>query len=276
MFMRFHKDRNWGALIEDPRYENTLRDLYIQMDELVGRVMDRIDPATTLMVLSDHGFKPFRRAVELNRWLQQNGYLAEKSDAATPDLLQRVDWSQTRAYAVGFGGIYLNLAGREAQGIVRPDEAAPLKQEIAAKLKALHDPPHARAPVAEVYDRRTSYSGPYVGEAPDLVVGFTPGYRVAWETVTGAFGEAVISDNLRPWGGDHNMNPAQVPGMLFCNRPIDTDSPSIMDIAPTVLDLFGVPIPAYMDGRPIMTGKAARPVAASNFAPADEPAAQPA
>jgi predicted AlkP superfamily phosphohydrolase/phosphomutase len=276
MFMRFHQDRTWGALIEDPRYENTLRDLYIQMDELVGRIMSRIDPATTLMVLSDHGFKPFRRAVELNRWLQQNGYLAERADATTPDLLQRVDWSQTRAYAVGFGGIYLNLAGREARGIVRRDEAAPLKREIAEKLKALYDPKHERSPVAEVYDRRTSYSGPYVADAPDLIVGFTPGYRVAWETVTGGFGESVVSDNERPWGGDHNMNPPQVPGILFCNRPIDTDSPDITDIAPTVLDLFGVPIPGYMDGRPIMTGKDNKSRAATRFAPADETAAQPA
>jgi predicted AlkP superfamily phosphohydrolase/phosphomutase len=276
MFMRFHKDRTWGALVEDPRYEHTLRDLYIQMDELVGRIMARIDPATTLMVLSDHGFKPFRRAVELNRWLQQNGYLAERAAATTPDLLQRVDWSQTRAYAVGFGGIYLNLAGREAKGIVRPDEAAALKREIAEKLKALYDPKHERSPVAEVYDRKTSYSGPYVGDAPDLVVGFTPGYRVAWETVTGGFGESVISDNQRPWGGDHNMNPPQVPGMLFCNRPIDTDSPHITDIAPTVLDLFGVPIPAYMDGRPIITGKADKSGAAPRFAPTEETEPQPA
>src|SRR5439155_9044641 len=111
------------------------------------------------------------------------------------------------------------------------------------------------SPVSEVYDRDHAYKGPYVQDAPDLVVGFAPGYRVAWETVTGGFGEKVISDNKRPWSGDHNMNPPEVPGMLFCNRPIDVAQPSIMDIAPTVLDLFGVPIPAHMDGKPIMSGK---------------------
>jgi predicted AlkP superfamily phosphohydrolase/phosphomutase len=244
------------------------------MDELIGRVMDRIDSDTTLMVLSDHGFKPFRRAVELNRWLQENGYLAEKADATTPDLLQRVDWSRTRAYAVGFGGIYLNMAGREAKGIVQKEDAAQLKQEIAEKLKALTDPKHNRSPVAEVYDRAKAYSGPYVADAPDLIVGFTPGYRVAWETVTGGFGESAVSDNERPWGGDHNMNPPQVPGMLFCNRPIDTQSPHITDIAPTVLDLFGVPIPGYMDGRPIMTGKSNNQQAVSRLASANETASQ--
>ena len=254
MFFRFHKDERWGAAVADERYVNVLRDLYIQMDGLVGRVMKEIDDQSVLMVLSDHGFKPFRRAVELNRWLQQNGYLAEDQLAKTPDLLQRVDWSKTQAYAVGFGGIYLNMAGREARGIVRKEDAGRQKREIIDKLKLLRDPQRPGSPVSEVYDRDQAYQGPYVPDAPDLVVGFAPGYRVAWETVTGGFGEAVISDNKRPWSGDHNMNPPEVPGMFFCNRTIDVDRPHIMDIAPTVLDLFGVPIPAHMDGKSIMSG----------------------
>ena len=105
-----------------------------------------------------------------------------------------------------------------------------------------------------MYDRDLAYKGPYVRDAPDLVVGFSPGYRVAWETVTGGFGEEVVSDNDRPWSGDHNMNPPQVPGMLFRNRPLDRESLNIVDIAPTVLDLFGVPVPDHMDGKPMMTG----------------------
>jgi predicted AlkP superfamily phosphohydrolase/phosphomutase len=253
MFFRYHEDEHWGASETDPRYANVLRDLYVQMDGLVGRVMQEIDDDSVLMVLSDHGFKPFRRAVELNRWLQENGYLAENPTAPTPDLLQRVDWSRTRAYAVGFGGIYLNLAGREAKGIVPKQDAALLKREIMEKLRALRDPERPGCPVSQVYDRDQAYQGPYVADAPDLVVGFAPGYRVAWETVTGGFGPSVISDNPRPWSGDHNMNPPEVPGMLFCNRRIDVDRPSITDIAPTVLDLFGVPAPAHMDGKSVMS-----------------------
>lgn len=261
MFFRFHKDEKWGAAVSDDRYTHVLRDLYIQMDELVGRVMKQIDNNTILMVLSDHGFKPFRRAVELNRWLQQNGYLTENPLAKTPDLLQRVDWSKTQAYAVGFGGIYLNIAGREARGVVPKEQAGRLKQEIISKLKQLRDPERSGSPISEVYDRDLAYKGPYVQDAPDLVVGFAPGYRVAWETVTGGFGEHVISDNTRPWSGDHNMNPPEVPGMLFCNRPIDVERPNITDIAPTVLDLFGISIPPHMDGKPIMTGKRSAPSA---------------
>ncbi len=259
MFFRFHQDEHWGASETDDRYAHVLRDLYVQMDGLLGRVLKAIDPETVLMVLSDHGFKPFRRAVDLNRWLQQNGYLAEDTLAKTPDLLQRVDWSKTQAYAVGFGGIYLNLAGREARGIVPKDQASRLKREIIEKLKLLRDPERAGAPISEVYDRDQAYKGPYVQDAPDLVVGFAPGYRVAWETVTGGFGEHVISDNTRPWSGDHNMNPPENPGMLFCNRPIDTERPSIMDIAPTVLELFGVPVPSHMDGKPIMSSQWSAP-----------------
>ncbi|MEO8429010.1 MAG: alkaline phosphatase family protein, partial [Verrucomicrobiota bacterium] len=212
MFFRFHKDEHWGASASDNRYAHVVRDLYIQMDGLLGRVMKEIDDQTVLMVLSDHGFKPFRRAVEINRWLQQNGYLSEDLLAKTPDLLQRVDWARTQAYAVGFGGIYLNMAGREARGIVRKEDAGRLKREIIEKLKSLRDPQRPGSPVSEVYDRDQAYAGPYVQDAPDLVVGFAPGYRVAWETVTGGFGEAVISENTRPWSGDHNMNPPEVPG----------------------------------------------------------------
>jgi predicted AlkP superfamily phosphohydrolase/phosphomutase len=264
MFFRFHRDEKWGAAVADERYADVLRDLYVQMDGLVGRVMKEIDKDTVLMVLSDHGFKPFRRAVELNRWLQQNGYLTENLAATTPDLLQRVDWSKTQAYAVGFGGIYLNIAGRESRGIVPKEDAARLKREIREKLKSLRDPDRPNAPVSEVYDRDQAYKGPYVIDAPDLVVGFAPGYRVAWETVTGGFGEKVISDNTRPWGGDHNMNPPEVPGMLFCNRPIDVEHPNIVDIAPTVLDLFGVAVPAHMDGKPIMNGGHSAPTRSPN------------
>ena len=255
MFFRFHADAQWGAAVHDPRYANVIRDLYVQMDGLVGRVMQELDDQTVLMVLSDHGFKPFRRTVDLNRWLLENGYLAENPKAKTLDLLQRIDWSKTQAYAVGFGGIYLNLAGREAKGILSKEDGARAKREIIEKLKQLRDPIRPGAPISEVYDRDQAYQGPYVPDAPDLVVGFAPGYRVAWETVTGGFGDVIISDNLRPWSGDHNMNPPEVPGMLFCNRPIDVENPHITDIAPTVLDLFGVPVPAHIDGKPIMTGQ---------------------
>lgn len=236
----------------DPQYQPVIQNLYRQMDELVGRVMHRLDENDVLIVMSDHGFKPFRRGVNLNNWLRDNGYLFLKDGATECDMLSGVDWRRTRAYAVGFGGVYLNQEGREAHGIVKPgEESENLKREITAKLLELTDGQTGETPVKQVYDSREAYKGPYVKDAPDLIAGFRVGYRVAWSSVTGGLGEATIEDNTRPWSGDHNMNPADVPGMFFCNRPIEKTNPHIEDIGPSVLDLFGVPVPGYCDGESI-------------------------
>ena len=233
------------------KHRDVIRKLYMEMDALVGRTLAAAGEHTAVFVMSDHGFKPFRRGVELNRWLYREGFLAVRGDEpAGRDLLGDVDWARTRAYAVGFGGIYLNLAGREAQGIVQPGrEAAAVKREIRDGLCALVDEAEGVRPVREVYDTRDVYTGPYVDEAPDLIVGFRPGHRVGWTSVTGGIGERVFEDNTRPWSGDHNFNPPDVPGMLFANRPIAAVAPGIMDIGPTVLDLLGVPVPTWCDGR---------------------------
>jgi predicted AlkP superfamily phosphohydrolase/phosphomutase len=234
------------------KHRDAIRDLYQKMDDLVGRVVETLPEDTVLMVMSDHGFKSFKRGVNLNTWLHQNGYLAVKDRPTGTEWFQDVDWTQTRAYALGLGGIYLNLAGREAQGTVKPGEdAQALKREIIQGLRKLYDEEWSLDAVGEVYDTREVYKGPYVEEAPDLVVGFKPGYRVSWTCATGAVTEEVFEDNEKSWSGDHCVNPPDVPGILFCNRKIDADQVSIMDIGPTVLDLFGVPVPDYCDGQPL-------------------------
>ncbi len=254
MFFRCFDDGHPASDEHDNgRYHDVFRDLYRHMDRLVGRVIDRTDENTVLIVLSDHGFKSFRYCVDINLWLEQNGFLRRVKDPSGSDMLQDIDWSGTRAYAVGFGGIYLNLRHREAHGIVeKGEEEASVKAELAGKLLALWDEATGAQPVKNVFDRYEVYEGPYVADAPDLVAGFTPGYRVAWETVTGGFGERVISPNTRAWSGDHNMNPADVPGIFFCNRKITKAFPGIVDIAPTVLDLFGAAIPSYCDGESLL------------------------
>jgi len=234
------------------RHRDAIRDLYKKMDDLVGRVLETLPEDTVLMVMSDHGFKSFKRGVNLNTWLHQNGYLAVKDRPTGREWFQDVDWTQTRAYALGLGGIYLNVAGREAQGTVKPGEdSQALKREIIQGLRKLYDDKWSTGAVGEVYDTREVYKGPYVEEAPDLVVGFNPGYRVSWTCATGAVTEEVFEDNEKSWSGDHCVNPPDVPGILFCNRKIDADKVSIMDIGPTVLDLFGVPVPDYCDGQPL-------------------------
>ena len=255
MFFR-HLDENHPANAgrDNTTHRGAIRTLYQEMDDLVGRTMDALDDDTVLFVMSDHGFKPFRRSVNLNSWLYTHGFLALKNGGPTgADMFQDVDWEKTRAYAVGFGGIYLNLSGREAHGVVSPgSEADAVKREISDGLKELYDDKEQTHPVREVYYATEVYSGPYVAEAPDLIVGFQPGHRAGWLSVTGGVSTDEIEDNVRPWSGDHNFNPPDVPGMLFSNRSITAEKPGIMDIGPTVLDLFGVPVPPYCDGSSLM------------------------
>ena len=253
MFFRYlEPDHPANAGKDTEIHRDAVKDLYLKMDELVGRVREKIDEDTVLLVMSDHGFKSFKRGVNLNTWLYRNGYLASKASPSGSEWFQDVDWSRTRAYSVGLGGIYLNLRGRESQGTVASgEEAAALKREIMEGLSQLRDRDGVR-PIRQVYDAQREYQGPYAAEGPDLIVGFRPGYRVSWTSATGAITTEVIEDNLKSWSGDHCMNPADVPGILFANRRLETETPSIMDLAPTVLDLFGVPIPGYMDGKSLL------------------------
>jgi predicted AlkP superfamily phosphohydrolase/phosphomutase len=251
MFFRYlEPDHPANAGKDVERHRETIRDLYRRMDDLVGRVQARLPEDAVLMVMSDHGFKPFRRGVNLNTWLWRNGYLELTGQRTGAAWYEDVDWSRTRAYAVGLGGIYLNLRGRRPRGIVSPgDEEARLRAEIRAKLGGLHDDERSAPAVAEVYDLKERYQGPYVGDAPDLLVGFRPGWRVSWSCATGVIDEWVFEDNVKSWSGDHCMNPPDVPGIFFCNRRVPGERIDIMDVGPTVLDLFGVDVPAHCDGR---------------------------
>lgn len=202
------------------------------------------------MVLSDHGFSGFRYGVDLNRWLEENGYLTLKDDDRDKKNLAGVDWSQTRAFAIGLAGLFLNLKGRESHGIVDPDrEATDLRKEISGKLGSLTDPAGDRPVVKQVYNAWEAYRGPYRNDAPDLVVGYHDGYRASWETAIGQVSDQVLHRNEKAWSGDHCLDHSLVPGVLFCNREIGDDRPRLMDIGPTVLDMFGVDAPAHMDGK---------------------------
>ena len=104
--------------------------------------------------------------------------------------------------------------------------------------------------IRNVFDTREVYDGPYRENAPDLLVGYASGYRAAWESVNGSVQGEVFLDNTRAWSGDHCIDPHDVPGVLFANRAISGERHSIADVAPTILQLFGLPIPRHMDGKP--------------------------
>jgi predicted AlkP superfamily phosphohydrolase/phosphomutase len=229
-----------------------IEDLYKKMDDLVGRVGKTLDERSVLVVMSDHGFKSFRRGVNLNSWLLANGYLAlREGRAASGEWFKDVDWDRTKAYALGLGGLYLNLRGREAKGIVEEgEEARRLKAELIRKLTGLKDPgAGGQVAVTRVYDKDAIYSGPYKDNAPDLLIGYNEGFRASWDGVTGIVNGTLFEDNTKAWSGDHCIDPALVPGVFFSNLKIRTATPSIMDIAPTALALFGIEAPAHMDGR---------------------------
>ena len=230
-----------------------IEELYRRADELVGKTMRHVDDGTVLFVLSDHGFTSFRRGVNLNTWLHRNGYLALK-DGATESgpYFQGVDWNRTRAYALGLSGLYLNLKGREASGTVaRGAEAAALEEELVRKLSNLHDEETGETAIRQAYATKSLYQGPYLDAAPDLIIGYNDGYRTSWDAATGKVGARVIEDNLKAWSGDHCVDPPLVPGVLFANRKIDADDPGIEDLAPTALELFGIGVPEWMEGKPV-------------------------
>jgi predicted AlkP superfamily phosphohydrolase/phosphomutase len=243
-------DRVQHMCFRDLHNANTIEDLYRRMDEVVGEALNRVDDNTLLMVLSDHGFCSFNRGVNLNAWLRDNGYL--KLNGQGGRYFECVDWSQTSAYALGLGGLYLNLRGREPDGIVSPGpEASALKRELIQKLSGLQD--SGEIAIREMYDAEAIYKGPYLDGSPDLITGYNEGYRAAWGAALGEVSGPIFETNDKPWSGDHCVDPALVPGVLFSNRRIDAENPGIEDLAPTSLRSFGIDPPPWMDGRPVFT-----------------------
>jgi predicted AlkP superfamily phosphohydrolase/phosphomutase len=246
------------------KYGDAIERVYVRADDLVGRLRAKMPKDTVFMVMSDHGFHSFRRSVNLNTWLVQNGYMAfagqESGKKTLADLFghgrffEGVDWSRTKAYGVGLGQIYFNLRGREGQGIVSPGaEYTALQREIREKLLTLTDPGNGQRVFRDIYLRDDIYHGEYLANAPDLEVGFNDGYRVGWQDTLGGIELATIQDNNRKWSGDHCATATEISGgVFFVNRKITTPAPSIMDLSPTILKLLGVPIPNRLDGKPIM------------------------
>jgi len=243
MFWRYTDPRHPLHEKDAPqKYKEVIERWYREMDAVLGNVMRRIGSADTLIVLSDHGFDTFRRSVHLNSWLRRNGYLELKSASGESgmELLRDVDWSRTKAYAIGFGAIYINQKGREGRGIVPPGkETESLKEEITEKLKQWSDEKYGMPIINNVYRREEIFWGDYMDETPDLYVGFNIGYRASWQTALGACPKELIEDNLKKWSGSHLFDPDLIPGIIFSNRTITKKQPSIYDVTPTILQMAG-------------------------------------
>jgi len=268
---------NAGKDVE--KHKNVMRDLYARMDTFLAEVREKVkdDDDTVFMVISDHGFCNFTRGVNLNSWLRDEGYLVLKEGNTSGEWFRNVDWEKTRAFTLGLTGIFINRKGREAKGIV--SEGAELKaltKEIKEKLERLRDPKTGDPVVKEAFITDELQSGPYRDMAPELLVGYHKNFRHSWDCATGAVSEEIFTDNTKSWSGDHCVDPRLVPGVFWCNRAINVDDPNILDLAPTVLDLFSVTPPKYMQGRnlfaPGTASKSAQP-AVEAHPPAAEKAA---
>lgn len=238
----------------DDEFKNVYPELHQKLDDIVGLAMQYVDQQTCLIVMSDHGFSTWRRSFDLNRWLYENGYLAVRpgTQASSVEYLIGIDWANTSLYGIGINGLYVNQLGRERNGIVPPGpEKKRLLREVAEKLEAVIDPVTGQHPVLHLFLNEEIYSGPYAADGPDAQVGYNYGYRASDETAVGEITGNVLSNNTRRWSGDHCQDYRMVPGILLSNRPPRIRDPALIDMAPSILSLFGITPPDEMEGQPV-------------------------
>lgn len=238
---------------ESKKYGNMVLQLYREFDKVVGYVLKKVPRDIPVIIISDHGFAPFRRRVNVNTWLLKEGYLKlNTSDYDGATIMEEADWNSSVAYSIGLNGLYINLEGREANGIVKPSQKRQLMEEIRAKLLALRDPETGEPPVTQVFISEDVFSKDYLYRAPDLIVGFNRNYRMDNSSAIGGLTAESVSDNMDWWSGDHCIDPSKVKATLLSNFKIGRENPSMWDIPATILRLFGIETPPDMKGKPLV------------------------
>jgi predicted AlkP superfamily phosphohydrolase/phosphomutase len=234
---------------ETSKYFEHIKKLYAKLDAVVGEVMDRHGATATILVMSDHGFGNFGRQFNLNSWLRDWGYLGPPECTS---IMKDVDWSSTTAYGLGINGLYLNLKGRERDGLVEPgDEREALIEELKTRLEAVTDVDGKRV-IRGVYRSDQIYKGNATALAPDLIIGYYRGFRASWATCLGELTPEVLLDNDSAWSADHCADALEVPGVLFSNRRLGDGPTSLVDLAPSILAEFKLKAPSTMVGRNIL------------------------
>lgn len=236
---------------EAAKFFDHIKLLYRKLDAVIGDLHDRYGSRATMIVMSDHGFANFGRQFNLNSWLRESGYLQPRECTS---ILRDADWSKTIAYGLGINGLYLNLKGRERDGIVEPGaQADALLKEIAERLEATRDIDR-RPVIRTAYRADRIYSGEATGLSPDLVIGYRRGFRASWATCLGELTDDVLLDNDSAWTADHCADALEVPGVLWCNHPLRRTNPALVDIAPSILAEYGLNPPPTMTGRSVFAG----------------------
>ncbi len=245
----------WG--VDDPEHPGVSDDdraqfvgavakVYEEADALIAKTIKRF-PDATVVVISDHGFDSFRRQFNPNNWLKENGYAAMAYPSA-PSIPINFDFAKTKAYAMGINGLYINLHGRERDGIVPAETKQALMDEITDKLLKYKDPESGKLVIKEVYQADRIYNGPNVSIGPDLQIGYHRSFRGSWSAGLGSYDKTIMSNNKSAWNADHCIATDLVPGVMFSTRPLLHEEPTLLDVAPTILTEFELTIPKAMEG----------------------------
>jgi len=237
------------------KYNEVIKKLYIEMDHVLGDVYKVFDTSADnfrLIVMSDHGFAPFYRSVNLNTWLFNNGYvsLIDKDLQDRGTFFENVDWSKTKAYGLGINALYINKQSRERYGIVPVNESEQLLLKLKRELMALKDPASGSNAVSNVWIGKELYNRDD-DKVPDIIIGWNRGYRASWETILGGFPQEVFVDNDDKWSGDHCIDPFWVPAVLLANKKITLPRPTLPDVTATILAECNIAIPDQMTGKPL-------------------------
>lgn len=246
MFWRFLND-------PQSKYQNTILDYYQKMDDILGKTLKILNKdKDVVIVLSDHGFSSFDYEFNLNSWLKSEGYLTLKENKEVGrELLEDVDWSKTKAYAIGYNGIYLNLQSREKLGLVSQVDAKSVENEIRGKLVTLTNPFTDSKIIKQVYDREELGIDFGDNNSPDLFVGYYKGIRSSWDTAVGAAPKEIFKRRESKWSGDHLFDYTEIPGVLLTNEILKSSNPKIIDVIPSVFNLLGIPTGPSMEGKNI-------------------------
>lgn len=251
-------DPKHPGYVKDDVLKDGIAKLYELLDGRLGRVREAVGKDTTLIVMSDHGFAPFYWEVNLNTWLLEQGYITLKDPTKqeSGEFFSNVDWSRTKAYAAGLNGLYVNLKGREKYGAVSAGgEYDAVMDQLEKALLAMKDPRNGNSPVSLVTRPGRDFHGSEKDKGPDILVGYSRGYRSSSDSPLGLFPKAVFVDNKAPWSGDHCMDYRVVPGILVTNRRITSPTPSLADLTVSLLNEYGIAPAKEMIGKPVLEPK---------------------
>lgn len=244
---------------QEGKYDKVIENAYLEMDVRLGEALKVLDDNDVIIVMSDHGFASFRRGFNVNTWLQRNGFQQWfGTRAADRNLgLMNIDFSQSKAYAIGINSLYINLKGRETVGIVPPEQYKEVLHEIGDKLLQFRDDDGTQV-IERVYYVREEFpdiTGEKLRFAPDMLIGYARNYRGSWATALGGMHGKIVEDNLERWSGDHCIAHYLVPGSLVTNLEVSVDDPALIDLAPSLLKLWNIAPADGMIGRQIFIGQ---------------------